>query len=72
MVSPSLICFVNELTKARDRGDPSGVASWVLAIADAGLSLVSVGKQLGCDGSTVGLALQKAGVPRRNTHGRDR
>jgi hypothetical protein len=35
-----------------------------------GLSLVSVGKRLGCDGSTVHLALRKAGVRMRDTHGR--
>ena len=38
----------------------------------AGLSLVSVGKLLGCDGSTVHLALRKAGVQMRDTHGRER
>ena len=37
----------------------------------SGLSLVSVGKRLGCDGSTVHLALRKAGVRMRDTHGRD-
>jgi len=36
-----------------------------------GLSLVSVGKRLGCDGSTIHLALRKAGVRVRDTHGRD-
>ena len=35
-----------------------------------GLSLVSVGKQLGCDGSTVHLALRKAAVRMRDIHGR--
>jgi hypothetical protein len=37
-----------------------------------GLSLVNVGKQLGCDGSTVHLALRKAGVRMRDTHRRER
>jgi DNA-binding CsgD family transcriptional regulator len=37
-----------------------------------GMSLVSVGKQLGCDGSTIHLALRKAGVQMRDAHGRDR
>ena len=38
----------------------------------AGLSLVSVGKQLECDVRTVHLALPKAGVRMRDTHGRER
>ena len=38
----------------------------------AGLSLVSVSKQLGCDARTVHLALRKAGVRMRDTHGRER
>lgn len=37
-----------------------------------GLSLVSVGRQLGCNGSTIHLALRKAEVPMRDTHGRYR
>jgi hypothetical protein len=37
-----------------------------------GLSLVSVGKQLGCDGSTVHLALRKAGARMRDCQGRER
>jgi hypothetical protein len=38
----------------------------------AGMSLVNVGKQLGCDGSTAHLALRKAGVRMRDCQGRER
>jgi DNA invertase Pin-like site-specific DNA recombinase len=38
----------------------------------SGLSLFRVGKLLGCDGTTVHLALRKAGVRMRDTHGRER
>jgi hypothetical protein len=38
----------------------------------AGLSLVNVGKRLGCDGSTVHLALRRAGVRMRDCQGRER
>jgi DNA invertase Pin-like site-specific DNA recombinase len=37
-----------------------------------GLSLVGVGKRLGCEGSTVHIALQKAGVRMRDCQGRER
>jgi hypothetical protein len=38
----------------------------------SGLSLVSLGTRLGYHGSTVHLALRKAGVRMRDTHGRER
>lgn len=38
----------------------------------AGQSLAKAGKQLGCDASTVRLALLRVGVRMRDTHGRDR
>jgi hypothetical protein len=56
------------------RNSPLSLAQVELAteLYAAGLSLVSVGNQLGCDGSTVHLALRKAGVRMRDCHGRER
>jgi hypothetical protein len=54
------------------RGRPLSLAQIEQAteLYATGLSLVSVGKQLGCDGSTIHLALRKAGVPMRDRQGR--
>jgi DNA-binding CsgD family transcriptional regulator len=56
------------------RGHPLSAArvEQGLQLYASGLSLVSVGMQLGCHGSTVNLALRKAGVRTRDCHGRER
>jgi DNA invertase Pin-like site-specific DNA recombinase len=43
-----------------------------LELYASGQSLAMVGEQLGCHGNTVRLALIRAGIPRRDTHGQDR
>jgi hypothetical protein len=56
------------------RGRPLSPAQIAQAknLYHTGLSLISVGKRLGCHGSTVHLALRKAGVRMRDCQGRER
>jgi hypothetical protein len=73
-IHPSTVSKVLERQGVPRRNRPLSPAQITQAaeLYATGQSLVRVGKQLGCDGSTARLALIKAGVQMRDCQGRER
>ena len=56
--------------KIRNQSLEADTIALGIRLYNSGLSLAQVGSNLSCDANTVRLALVKAGVQRRDTHGR--
>jgi hypothetical protein len=62
--------LTNEKVAIRNQSLGPDAIALAVDLYRTGLSLAKVGTRLSCDANTVRLALEKAGVQRRDTHGR--